>query len=116
MTKKFSGVQKRLLELREELSGRLDAIKSEVRRAGGNETDFAEQATQRENDEVVDAIGEATRSELGMISNALARIESGDYGACSDCGAAIKVERLEALPFAELCVGCAEARDQRTNP
>lgn len=41
------------------------------------------------------------------IAAALARIEAGDYGECSDCGEAIPLKRLELNPTVSLCVGCA---------
>jgi DnaK suppressor protein len=44
---------------------------------------------------------------LGKVRHALARIESGEYGICERCGAAIPVERLDALPYTNLCVVCA---------
>lgn len=44
---------------------------------------------------------------LGKVRHALARINSGTYGVCESCGKAIPVERLEALPYATLCVDCA---------
>lgn len=37
---------------------------------------------------------------------ALARLESGDYGTCTDCGQAIPPARLQAQPFAIRCVAC----------
>ncbi len=44
---------------------------------------------------------------LGKVRHALARIDSGGYGVCESCGKPIPVERLEALPYATLCVDCA---------
>lgn len=44
---------------------------------------------------------------LGKVRHALARIDAGRYGTCESCGKAIPVERLEALPYATLCVDCA---------
>lgn len=44
---------------------------------------------------------------LGKVRHALARIEAGSYGICESCGRSIPVERLEALPYATLCVDCA---------
>jgi DnaK suppressor protein len=49
------------------------------------------------------------RAELEAIDRALARIESGDYGVCEECGERIPLERLRALPAAALCVPCAQA-------
>lgn len=41
------------------------------------------------------------------IVAALARIDAGTYGACQRCGGAISAGRLEARPFAALCIACA---------
>jgi RNA polymerase-binding protein DksA len=44
---------------------------------------------------------------LSTVDRALARIESGEYGLCENCGKAIPVERLDVLPYTTLCVDCA---------
>ncbi len=44
---------------------------------------------------------------LHEASEALARIEEGVYGNCEACSGPIALERLEALPHATLCTGCA---------
>lgn len=44
---------------------------------------------------------------LADVDRALAKIEEGTYGVCDRCGAEIPPERLEAIPWAALCVGCA---------
>lgn len=49
------------------------------------------------------------RAELEAVDRALARIESGDYGTCEECGERIPLERLRALPAAARCVTCARA-------
>lgn len=103
-------VQKILLERRAELQKRVQKITDDVRHVSGPlSSDFAEQAVERENEEVLDALGEAGRIELRQISRALARIESGDYGVCISCGEDIPPSRLEVLPFSDQCVVCAEA-------
>ena len=43
---------------------------------------------------------------LAAIDKALAKIEDGTYGTCERCGKPIGAERLEALPYAELCIDC----------
>jgi DnaK suppressor protein len=40
------------------------------------------------------------------IDHALAKIETGTYGVCESCGTLIPKNRLEALPFARLCIAC----------
>lgn len=47
---------------------------------------------------------------LAAIDAALARIDEGGYGICTACGRPIALERLEALPWAELCIDCARLR------
>ncbi len=48
---------------------------------------------------------------LNHIEQALRRIESGDYGKCSDCETPIPQERLIAVPTATRCVPCKEKAD-----
>jgi YteA family regulatory protein len=43
---------------------------------------------------------------LQDIKDALVRIDNGNYGICAHCGTEIPPERLEAIPFAKLCVNC----------
>lgn len=47
---------------------------------------------------------------LSGVEEALRRIDEGSYGNCDECGAAIPVARLDALPHTKLCVTCAAAR------
>jgi RNA polymerase-binding transcription factor DksA len=44
---------------------------------------------------------------LGEIAAALGRIEQGTFGHCDGCRKAIPKDRLNALPYARYCVGCA---------
>jgi Prokaryotic dksA/traR C4-type zinc finger len=48
---------------------------------------------------------------VSNVSAALARLEAGGYGQCTDCGAAIGVARLCALPQATRCVACQERHE-----
>jgi DnaK suppressor protein len=47
------------------------------------------------------------------VERALAKIEAGRYGACERCGRPISPERLEALPWAALCIECKRAGTPR---
>ena len=89
-----------------ELQSRLSSIKRDVAQA--HSVDSGEQAQERENDEVVDAIGNETVVSIEIIQAALERIENGTYGECSSCGETIGRPRLEAIPEATRCVNCAE--------
>ncbi len=48
------------------------------------------------------------RQMLDEIEEALGRLAEGQYGICEDCGDEIPERRLKALPWARLCVPCAE--------
>lgn len=50
---------------------------------------------------------------IKKINVALAKIETKDYGYCTDCGGEIGVERLHARPTADLCISCKEAAEQK---
>ena len=49
---------------------------------------------------------------LGQIEASLERIEDGTYGLCEECGSKIPKQRLNAIPYATLCVKCASALEQ----
>ncbi|KJL32095.1 TraR/DksA family transcriptional regulator [Microbacterium oxydans] len=53
-------------------------------------------------------LAEAAASELQQVDDALARTDAGTYGICARCGKPIPAARLDARPFAEYCVVCAE--------
>jgi DnaK suppressor protein len=48
---------------------------------------------------------------LEQIETSLERIEEGTYGQCEECGVKIPKARLSAIPFATLCVRCAEQQE-----
>ena len=50
---------------------------------------------------------------LDDVGRALAKLADGSYGTCDLCGRAIPRERLEAIPWAVLCITCAGARGAR---
>lgn len=53
------------------------------------------------------AIEEGLKDELEQIEMALGKIEAGTYGICDRCKKPIAEPRLEALPYATLCIACA---------
>jgi DnaK suppressor protein len=57
------------------------------------------------------ALAEMAGQALGHVDKALARLESGSYGACVDCNDTIAHKRLTALPFALRCRDCEELRE-----
>ena len=102
----YDELRQRLEQKKWELGARLDRITANVRR--GYEADSKERAKQVERSEVVDALGNEAREEMAKISAALARMDRGEYGLCVECGEPIDLGRLEAYPYADECIDCAE--------
>jgi DnaK suppressor protein len=50
---------------------------------------------------------------LAHVDAALARLDAGTYGRCATCGQAIGADRLDALPWAALCIGCQRGAGKR---
>jgi DnaK suppressor protein len=50
---------------------------------------------------------------LREVRAALRRIEDGSYGTCLDCEEEISPKRLNAVPWAPLCINCQEREDRR---
>lgn len=71
---------------------------------------LADTATETFERELDEGLEEDARAQLRQVEEALARIESGEYGLCEVDGEAIPVERLEAVPWTTLCVEHARAR------
>jgi len=69
--------------------------------------DWEDRASERQGDEVLEAMGAHDHAELRQIDAALARVAEGEYGFCVKCGAEIGTQRLEALPATPFCVTCA---------
>lgn len=105
MSSEINGIKRQLESRKEELLHRLDKIKQDVTKAHSN--DWSEQAQERENDEVMNALGNEARLELVKVGQALERIASGSYTTCSHCNEEISLERLQAVPYTDLCIRCA---------
>jgi DnaK suppressor protein len=101
----YSAYQQQLLTLARDLEERRERFDQHGRE--GVPADFEEQATARENDEVVASLGAQATNELALIKAALTRIELGSYGQCVKCGEAIALARLQAVPYAAACSACA---------
>jgi len=59
------------------------------------------------------ALEKGLRVQMADIEHALRKIKEGTYGLCDICGQSIAPERLEALPWANLCLSCKTRRGKR---
>lgn len=89
----------------QELTKRIAAIEADFHK--GRSQDFAEQATETENDGVLDEIHHEAKIELAIVKEALQRIKDGTYGNCATCDEPINPDRLSALPYTTKCIECA---------
>jgi RNA polymerase-binding transcription factor DksA len=89
-----------------ELERRLHGIEAELD-SHASPADWEELATEREEDEVLEGMGQSGLREIEKIRAALARIDEGSYGSCVRCGADIAEERLDVLPATPFCRNCA---------
>jgi DnaK suppressor protein len=104
--------------LREELVRHRDRLRSEIEAQGADpDTDdvafvddagFADRGHSTEERSRVISLVRALRANLRDVERALAKIGSGTYGTCERCGRPISIERLEALPWAVLCIDCKQ--------
>lgn len=53
---------------------------------------------------------------LEAVEHALEKMKDKTYGQCDECNAVISSERLEALPWATLCIDCQRDADEHQNP
>jgi RNA polymerase-binding protein DksA len=63
---------------------------------------------------MLEALGAAEMKRFKLIDNAIARIKNNKYGLCVKCGKRIPQDRLEAIPYALLCIDC-KAEEERRN-
>lgn len=117
MTKEFIESQKAHLldeknEILKTLSGRNEQMEKLVETLeSGDDVDIASDTIDRT---LLNSLGEADQRRLTMIDRALDRISQNIYGKCLICGKDIPEARLEALPYAALCVEC-QAKEERKN-
>jgi RNA polymerase-binding protein DksA len=62
---------------------------------------------------MIEAIGVQDMKRLRLIDSALTRIKQGKYGLCVRCGKRILQTRLEAIPYALMCIQCQSTEERR---
>ncbi len=110
----------RLQKAKKELERRSAAVLRATRRAeaeldglrsAGPGQEFEEVAQTQQTSADLERLNEAERLELRRIEAALKRIDEGTFGVCAECRRPIESKRLEALPWAVRCAGCAETAE-----
>ena len=94
-----------LLARRAELLGNLARIEDQL--DDPVPKDWEDAASERQGDEVLTALGQSDQAEIRRIDAALARIATGEYGDCVQCGNPIAERRLQLLPDTPFCANCS---------
>lgn len=95
------------MSLIDQLSNRLDAVIEATADSSSDDEHDPEGATLAVERGHLIAQLERSRVRLDELDAALTRVTAGTYGRCESCGEPIAEARLEALPAARLCIGCA---------
>jgi len=97
--------------LRKALDGDLSLLQS-LSQDGGDVMDAAMDTAQ---DEISSQLVEVESRELSQIEDALCRLKEGHYGDCEHCNKPIPLARLQAVPYATMCIECAR-KQEKTSP
>lgn len=77
--------------------------------------DFGDVASDDIDRKMIEALGSVEIKRLRAIDAALSRINQGKYGSCMKCNKKIPSERLQAIPYAVLCVDCQKGEERRNH-
>ncbi|MFY9579409.1 MAG: TraR/DksA C4-type zinc finger protein [Gaiellaceae bacterium] len=110
-----------LLQERQRVKAAIDNLHEENPGSIGDETGedavydnhLADTATVTYDRELGYTLEENSEHVLAEIEAALKRLDDGTFGICTNCGEPIAVERLEARPWATLCIDCKRQREGR---
>lgn len=99
-------------EILKEIEGSLgQSLTEDQQRRLESARDVGDQALMDLDRELGISLMEMRNRRRQAIDEALTRLHEGTYGICAECGVEISERRLEAVPFAKLCVEC-QAREE----
>jgi DnaK suppressor protein len=106
-------VRQRLSTQRDEILAMYDRdVKAGQEASDEGSDDIVDRANNAYSRELLFSLSDGERHTLLRIEEALARIESGSYGICTNCGNEIRPGRLKAMPWARYCIDCQELAEK----
>src|SRR6266568_2470693 len=111
-----------LLDERQRIEGAIDYLHRETpgtledeteEMMGGSDNHLGDAAAGTLDREIDYTLEQNSEQVLAQIDAALARIDAGTFGTCTNCGKPIAEERLEARPWATLCIDCQREAERR---
>ena len=110
--KKARAYRDQLLQKKQEILEAYHKNKSYGKDADGEATqDIADKAANSYTKEFLFSLSNTERSLLQQVDAALARIETRSFGVCAACEDDMNSKRLEAVPWARLCLACQEKQE-----
>ena len=98
------------------LAARAEDLRRELRDHGADpdseglrfddDAGFADRSHSTEERSRLIVLVETLRADLTAVERALAKLDAGTYGVCERCGGPIGQDRLDAIPWAKLCIDC----------
>lgn len=110
--KKLDFFREKLLQKQLSLTDMVQRTEGYGREKDQNTQDVADMAVESYTKEFMFGKSSGDRHILQMIRDALTRIEDKSYGSCVNCGNAIQPKRLEAVPWAQLCIQCQDLQEK----
>ncbi|MDR2246585.1 MAG: TraR/DksA family transcriptional regulator [Treponema sp.] len=108
-------MKKSLSDLKAEITAKLVTSSEDFKEIveGMDPKDMADVASDDIDRKMIEALGAQELKRLRLIDSALTRIQQGKYGLCVKCGKRIPQGRLDAIPYALMCVECKNAEERR---
>jgi RNA polymerase-binding protein DksA len=105
-------------QLRDQLQAQARHLRREIEEQGADpdadevafvdDAGFSDRSHSTEERSRLISVVKALRSTLRDVERAIAKMDADTYGRCERCGNVISAERLEALPWAVLCIDCKQ--------
>ncbi|MBP2281408.1 RNA polymerase-binding transcription factor DksA [Psychrobacter sp. PL19] len=109
MSVDLDAAKQKLLTLQEEYETRIEKIKNDIQNPQDElNKDWEDQAISIRQNDTRQLLAAEAHQNLIYVKNALSIIANGTYGECEVCGKDIQPQRLEAVPYATLCMDHAE--------
>jgi DnaK suppressor protein len=102
-----------LVDRRNNILERVERLAAAWRELEEPDIELEEEAQKASIAKPYDKLDENRKAEIEQIDLALIKMSVGDYGVCESCGDDIAPKRLEAIPWARLCVDCARDLEKR---
>jgi len=108
-------MEKSLMDLKREILSKLMVSNEDFKEIvdAMDPKDLADVASDDIDRKMIEAMGSQELKRLRLIDSALTRVQQGRYGLCMKCGKKIPSERLEAIPYALMCIECKTAEEKR---